>query len=210
MEKEGLSMSPTRLHKKDLHPDPFAQFDAWLAEAGLKSGLANPNAFTLSTRSTDGWPEARVLLLKAADARGFVFYTNFESDKGRAILAEPRVELNFFWDPLGRQVRVRGLAGRVSDAEADLYFATRPRASQLGAWASQQSREVPSRQAMDLSYQEMERKFEGREVSRPPHWSGFRVAPERFEFWQADPFRFHDRFRYAKDGARWKITRVYP
>ena len=203
-------MSETRLRKRDLNPNPLAQFEAWFAAAKSDSGLPNPNAFTLSTHSIDGWPEARVLLLKAVDERGFVFYTNFESDKGRALLANPKLELNFFWDPMGRQVRVRGKASRVSDAEADLYFASRPRASQLGAWASQQSREVESREAMERKFIELEKKFEGGEVPRPPHWSGFRVAPERFEFWQADPFRFHDRFRYAKDGTGWKISRIYP
>ena len=203
-------MSTQRLHKKDLNPDPFIQFESWLNEAKLKSGLPNPNACTVASLSPEGWPELRVVLLKSMDRLGFVFYTNFESDKGRALLAKPKTELNFHWDPLGRQARVRGTAKPVSDGEADAYFASRARQSQIGAWASQQSREVASREAMDARFAEFEKKFEGKEVMRPPYWSGFRVVPERFEFWQADPNRFHDRFQYLKLDGDWKISRIYP
>ena len=203
-------MSLLRLHKKDLNPDPFIQFEAWLNEAKLKSGQPNPNACTLSSLSPEGWPELRVVLLKSMDRLGFVFYTNFESDKGVALLANPKTEMNFHWDAMGRQANVRGLAKPVSAGEADAYFASRPRQSQIGAWASQQSREVASREAMDLKFSEFDKKFEGKEVQRPPYWSGFRVVPERFEFWQADPNRFHDRFEYAKHNGEWVISRIYP
>lgn len=199
-----------RLHKKDLSADPFEQFEFWFSDAKSKSGLPNPNSMTLCTFSPDGWPEGRPVLLKHFDAAGFAFFTNLESDKGRSIRALPKAELVFHWDPLGRQIRIRGPLAQVSDAEADAYFASRPRENQLGAWASSQSREIATRELMDEKFHDMEQKFFGKVVPRPPYWSGQRLAPNRFEFWQADPHRFHDRFRYNIEGKSWKLSRVYP
>jgi len=199
-----------RLHRRDLDPDPLAQFKRWFEEARLKSGLPNPNAMTLCSVSPSGWPEGRLVLLKEADARGFVFFTNLESDKGKSLAARPQAELVFHWDPLGRQVRIQGALTPVSDEEADAYFASRARESQIAAWASQQSRPVESRRVMDEKYRLMEQKYEGHEVLRPPYWSGLRLAPQRYEFWQADINRFHDRFRYHFETGTWTISRYYP
>jgi pyridoxamine 5'-phosphate oxidase len=210
MEAKGNPLKEERLHKRDLQPDPFEQFSQWFEEAQAKSGLPNPNAMTLCTLGAEGWPEGRLVLLKSHDPDGFVFYTNLESDKGRALLHSPRCELVFHWDSLGRQLRIRGEAGALEPKEADAYFASRARESQIGAWASRQSREVASREAMDQAYAEIQKKYEGKEIPRPPHWSGFRVRPERFEFWQAAANRFHDRFRYFLEGNSWRLSRIQP
>jgi pyridoxamine 5'-phosphate oxidase len=199
-----------KLHKKDLAADPFAQFSLWFEEAKAKSGQPNPNAMTLCTVSPQGWPEGRQVLLKRADSAGFVFYTNLESEKGLSLKALPRAELVFHWDSLGRQVRIRGEVGLVGAAEADAYFASRPRESQLGAWASSQSQPVASVEVMNQKFHDMEQKYLGMAVPRPPYWSGFRLVPNRIEFWQADANRFHDRFRYNKEGEKWRLGRFYP
>jgi pyridoxamine 5'-phosphate oxidase len=199
-----------RLHRAQLANDPIEQFRRWFDEAKAGSGQPNPNAMTVCTISQDGWPEGRPVLLKSFDSAGFVFYTNFQSDKGRALLANPRIEAVFHWDNLGRQIRIRGEVVRVSDADADAYFRTRARGSQIGAWASDQSREVASFEVMDEKFHNVEIQYAGNEVPRPPHWSGFRIVPNRIEFWQADPFRFHDRFRYTFLNNQWNLNRFFP
>ncbi len=189
--------------------DPFVRFGKVFDEA-VAAGMANPNAMSLGSVSADGQPSARTVLLKDFDPRGFVFYTNFESRKGREILANPRVSLNFYWRELGKQVIILGQASRVDDAEADEYFATRPLGSQLGAWASQQSRPLESTAHLLKEVAKVEARFLGRKVERPPHWSGFRVAPHWIEFWVEGRFRLHERTVYEPDGDTWKHYRLNP
>ena len=196
-------------------PEPFALFDAWFQEA--KAHEPNdPNAFALGTVDAAGLPNVRILLLKGLDPadhaeRGFVFYTNFESAKGEELLASKKAALNFHWKSLRRQVRVRGLVSVVSDAEADAYFATRPRGSRIGAWASQQSRSLESRKALEQAVEAMTAKYPG-DIPRPPYWSGFRVTPLEMEFWHDRPFRLHERvmFRRGAVGQVWNKQRLYP
>ena len=188
--------------------DPFARFDEVFARARA-TGMANPNAMVVSSVDGDGRPSSRAILLKGFDHRGFVFYTNFESRKGREILANPHVALHFYWRELDEQVRIEGVAEPVSDEEADAYFATRPRGSQLGAWASRQSRPMKGRAQLLAAVAKVEARYLGK-VPRPPHWSGFRVVPDRFEFWVAGRFRLHDRTVYERDGGGWKTQKLYP
>lgn len=164
----------------------------------------------LATVSRDGKPSARVVLLKGFDARGFVYYTNLQSQKGQEVQAHPNAALCFYWPLLFKQVRVEGLAQIVSDEEADAYFATRPRGAQIGAWASRQSAELKSREELEGRAKEVEQKFSGREVPRPPFWSGYRVAPERIEFWQSRQDRLHDRIVFVKQGEKWVKRLLYP
>ena len=195
--------------------EPFVLFEAWFAEA--KAHEPNdPNAFALATVDAGGQPNVRITLLKGLDppgheGRGFVFYTNFESAKGRELLAAKKAALNFHWKSLRRQVRVRGLISVVSEAEADAYFATRPRGSRIGAWASQQSRPLESRAALEKAVEEMTAKYPG-DIPRPPHWSGFRVTPTEMEFWHDRPFRLHERvvFRRRSPDEAWEKQRLYP
>jgi pyridoxamine 5'-phosphate oxidase len=194
--------------------DPLALFNAWLAEA-LKSEPNDANAMSLATVDADGLPDVRMVLLKEADARGFVFYTNVDSAKGRELAATPKAALLFHWKSLRRQVRVRGAVSRVSDAEADAYWATRARPAQLGAWASEQSRKLPDRLALEKRIAEFGMKFGLGKVPRPPHWTGFRVAPQSIEFWRDRPFRLHERLAFvrqkdAQGGERWATHRLYP
>jgi pyridoxamine 5'-phosphate oxidase len=198
------------LSKRDFGPDPFESFAAWFGAAEKSSGLPHPNAMALATLGEDGYPQARIVLLKGWDREGLRFYTNGESEKGRALAAHPKAELCFHWDVLGRQVRVRGGVRPSGDADSDAYFASRPRESQLAAWASEQSRPVADRAAMDARYAEMERRFEGQAVPRPPHWGGWLLSPVRFEFWQQGAHRFHDRFAYLKSGQGWDFSRLNP
>lgn len=198
--------------REDVRPfaEPFARFREVLDEA-VATGMPDPNAVVVSSVDSSGQPSSRVVLLKSFDERGFVFYTNLESRKGREILAHPQVSLSFWWRELGRQVAVLGTAGQVDDAEADAYFATRHRSSQLGAWASQQSRPLPGGRAHLLAeVARFEVRYFGRPVPRPPHWSGFRVVPHWIEFWVSGAFRLHDRTVYERIEQGWRVTQRYP
>ena len=191
--------------------EPFALFGSWMAEAKA-SEPNDPNAMALATVDPDGLPDVRMVLLKGADAQGFVFYTNTESAKGQELLATPKAAVVFHWKSLRRQVRVRGPVERVTDAEADAYFQSRARDSRIGAWASQQSRELESRFALEKAVAFYAAKFAIGEVPRPPHWTGFRIRPVYMEFWQDRPFRLHDRsvFRRATPEGDWSQQRLYP
>ena len=190
---------------------PYALFAAWLADAG-GSEPNDPNAVALATVDEDGLPNVRMVLLKGFDERGFVFYTNFESRKGTEILAARKAAMCFHWKSLRRQVRIRGEVEIVSDAEADEYYASRPRGSRIGAWASKQSRPLESRFALEKAVAEYTARYAVGNIPRPPHWSGFRIRPVSIEFWHDRPFRLHDRveFRRTADGKGWEKVRMYP
>ena len=189
--------------------EPFALFHAWMRDAE-RSEPNDPNAMALATVDADGLPDVRMVLLKGVDAQGFVFYTNTESNKGRELAAQPKAALVLHWKSLRRQVRARGPVTPVSDAEADAYFASRPRDSRIGAWASQQSRPLESRLALEKAVAFYAAKYAVGEVPRPPHWTGFRIAPVSIEFWQDRPFRLHDRIVFTRSGEGWAQMRLYP
>lgn len=191
--------------------EPMRLFAAWLEDA-TKSEPRDPTAMTLATVDRDGMPDARMVLLKGADDTGFVFFTNTESQKGQELAAAPKAALVFHWKSLNRQIRVRGVVERVTDAEADAYFATRPKQAQIGAWASQQSRPLESRLAFEKAVAVNAAKYALGSVPRPPHWSGYRIVPSSIEFWHDRPFRLHDRivFKRSAPGAAWSKTRLYP
>jgi pyridoxamine 5'-phosphate oxidase len=192
--------------------DPIARFEALLSDARAidRVRLPEPTAFALATVGSDGQPSVRILLLKHVDARGFVFYTNYESRKGRELLGDRKAAMCFHWQPLEVQVRVEGSVEPVSAAEADMYFASRARGSQIGAWASMQSRPIDPPGELDRRVAEFTKKFEGKEVPRPPHWSGFRLVPAAIEFWKNMPSRLHERHRYVKTGGTWSAATLYP
>ena len=198
------------LSRKDLEKDPFNQFEKWFRQAE-ESGLRMPNAMTLATAAPDGQPSMRMVLLKFFDKNGFVFFTNYGSQKAKDIAANPRVALHFPWHDLERQVRIRGQAKKTSVAESAKYFLSRPRGSQLGAWVSNQSSVVSSRQLLLSKLEEVKRKFKDKDMSLPSFWGGYRMIPEAFEFWQGRPNRLHDRFLYTKiKEGQWDIKRLAP
>ncbi|MCX7141433.1 MAG: pyridoxamine 5'-phosphate oxidase [Proteobacteria bacterium] len=196
------------LVEEDAAADPFGQFDRWFSDV-LRAELPLPNAMTLATADTDGRPSARVVLLKGVDANGFVFYTNYESRKARELALNPFASLVFLWTPMERQVRIEGAVEKVSAEESDEYFDSRPLGSRLGAWASPQSRPLPSRLALASKVAAIMLRY-GTAPPRPPHWGGYRVRPDAIEFWQGRPDRLHDRLRYLKQGNTWKIERLAP
>ena len=190
--------------------DPIRQFEAWFRQAEA-ANLPEPNAMTLATATPDGQPSARVVLLKAFDDRGFTFFTNYESRKGRELSANPRAALLFYWPILQRQVRIEGTVERVSEAESDAYFHSRPLGSRLGACASPQSEVIASRDELEQRVRELSERYAAGDVPRPPHWGGYRVRPEVIEFWQGRPDRLHDRLRYRRDSSgRWRLERLSP
>ena len=193
----------------DLDPDPFVQFGRWLDDV-LAAGIAEPFAMVVATADRDGQPSSRFVLLRGHDPRGFVFYTNYNSRKGRQLAANPQASLTFPWYPVHRQVIVIGAAERTSNQESDAYFATRDRESQIGAWASNQSDVIPDRDWLVQRVHEFSERFGDGPVPRPPHWGGFRIVPECIELWQQGAFRLHDRFRYLRRGEGWELERLSP
>ena len=197
-----------RLDETDVDADPYRQFHAWLKQS-LEAEVPEPTAMTLATVDAQGRPSARIMLLKALDDRGFVFYTNYESRKGAQLAARPHAALTFFWKELERQVRIEGAIEKVSAAESNEYFAIRPLGSRIGAWASTQSATIESRQWLEARVKAAEAKYGGN-PPRPPHWGGYRVIPDWLEFWQGRESRLHDRIAYTRDPDGWKITRLSP
>jgi pyridoxamine 5'-phosphate oxidase len=197
------------LDPASVDPDPIAQFRAWFA-AARDAGIYEPEAMTVSTVDADGRPSSRFVLLRGLDERGFAFFTNYTSAKGRALEAHPYAALTFGWLTIHRSVRVEGPVERLPEHESDTYFASRPRGAQLGAWASPQSTVLAGRDELDRALAEAEERFAGGAVPRPPHWGGFLVRPERVELWEGRPNRLHDRVRYTRDGDGWRIERLAP
>jgi pyridoxamine 5'-phosphate oxidase len=200
---------PEPLHRGQLDRDPFLQFERWFADAEeAKVELAE--GVVLATATSGGRPSIRTVLMKGFDERGFVFFTNYRSRKGRELEENRAAALLFWWKELARQVRIEGTVTPTSNEESDAYFETRPRGSQLGAWASEQSETIPSRAGLEKSMESVAARFGNGPIPRPPHWGGYRLQPLEFEFWQGQPDRLHDRFVYVRDGATWRIARLAP
>jgi pyridoxamine 5'-phosphate oxidase len=198
------------LSEKEVPGDPIQQFEQWWNEA-IASGIEEPNAMTVATASGDGVPSARIVLLKGFDKKGFVFFTNYNSFKGRQLLENPRACLVFFWKELERQVRITGLVEKVSTQESDEYFNSRPAGSRIGAWASPQSQAIAGRDWLQQNEEDIRRQFGEKKIERPPYWGGYRVRPVSIEFWQGRPNRLHDRIQYSlQDDANWNIERLAP
>lgn len=198
------------LRRADLHSDPLQQFGAWFA-AALAADIRDVNAMSLATATPDGKPSVRIVLLKGFDERGFAFFTNYDSEKGRQLKANPVAALVFYWVQLERQVRISGAVEKTSREDSAAYFHSRPIGSRLGAWASKQSEIVDARQVLDSRLTEMTERFEDGDIPLPPHWGGYRVKPDKMEFWQGRPNRLHDRFRYLRRaGGTWQIDRLAP
>ncbi|GAB3957234.1 pyridoxamine 5'-phosphate oxidase [Spirosoma harenae] len=193
----------------DVLPDPIAQFQNWF-DAALMAKVPEPNAMHLSTVTADGRPDGRIVLLKGVSDAGFVFFTNYESRKGKELTGYPFAGLTFFYPDLERQIRIEGRAEKVSPEESDAYFNSRPRGSQIGAWVSQQSEVIPDRDVLENRQHELDVQFANQPVPRPPYWGGFRVVPDTIEFWQGRPSRLHDRIRYRKEEGNWIIERLSP
>ena len=207
LRKEYSSQS---LLETDIEPNPFDQFEKWWTQA-VNSQINEPNAMTVATASGDGMPAARIILLKGFDKNGFVFFTNYKSYKAMHLEENPRACLVFFWKELERQVRITGLVERVSEKENDDYFYSRPKGSQIGAWASPQSQVIENRDWLDQHYLQLTEEFKRKELKRPPHWGGYRVTPVIIEFWQGRPSRLHDRIQYSlEEEGNWKIERLSP
>ncbi len=196
------------LSENHLLENPLDQFEAWMKEA-IAAGVSEPNAVDLSTVN-EGRPSSRIVLLKGVDQRGFVFYTNYDSRKGKEMAESPFVSLNFFWTLQARQVRIEGRIEKVSPEESDAYFASRPRESQIGAWASAQSTVIKSREVIESNIAQLEKQYEGKDIPRPAHWGGYIVLPDRIEFWQGRPNRLHDRFLYEDSPTGWMVFRLAP
>lgn len=200
-----------QLLEEEIVLDPFNLFGLWLKEIEAAREVEEVNTMTLSTIGLDGFPKSRVVLLKEFDEEGFVFYTNYLSEKGRSISKNPKVCLSFFWPQSERQVIIKGIAHKVSEEDSLKYFKVRPRGSQIGAWASEQSTVVSSRDYLEKRTEALEREYQDREVPKPPHWGGYKVFPQEFEFWQGRPNRLHDRIYFSRyDENKWKIDRLAP
>ena len=197
------------LDERDVDADPIRQFERWFADAAA-ARVPEPNAMTLSTATRDGVPSARIVLLKGVDANGFAFYTDYRSRKGAELAENPLAALTFLWKEIERQVRITGSVARVSTEESEAYFRTRPPGSRLGAWASHQSAVLASREELQARVQDMAARFPDGDVPLPPHWGGFRVAPDEIEFWQGRPDRLHDRLLYRRGERGWEISRLSP
>ncbi len=198
------------LDEKDVQPDPMKQFEKWWQDV-LGSTIEEVNAMTLATANKNGRPSARIVLLKGFIKDGFIFFTNYESHKGSELLENPQASLVFFWKELERQVRIEGMAEKISGKESDAYFSSRPEGSKIGAWASPQSKVIASREIIEANVTATEKKFTGAEIQRPPHWGGYIIKPSVIEFWQGRPSRLHDRIQYSKqENGSWKIERLAP
>ena len=198
------------LSEADVDADPIKQFGVWFQQA-LDADLIEPNAMTMATATPEGKPTARIVLLKGVNQGGFIFYTNYESQKGQQLIANPYAALVFFWDKLERQVRIEGEVEKLATKESEAYFHSRPKASQLGAWASAQSQVIPNRQVLEQQLADLETKYRDAAVPLPKHWGGFRVIPNRIEFWQGRPSRLHDRLVYELEAdGNWQIARLSP